>query len=260
MSTAVAALALAPPAAAGGARTVDARYTVSWLGFPVYSAHMLGRIDGGQYSLRFSAWGEGVVRVSGGTTIAWETNGRVTPDGFVPATFLQSNTWRKQTRRITTSFNGKGVPAVSVEPPESPGKRPLVPDALKLGTVDPLTAVLASLAQPASRRDCRFEARVFEGLRRTDIRFELAGIERTPPTGVAGLSLESGLCLMHARRVAGYEDRSFKNAPDPLPPAKIWVAYHAASASWIPVQLRFESRYGPIYARLTRLDAARAAP
>ncbi len=245
-------------AEAKAARAVEAHYVVTWLGFPVYSARLHGSVGGALYAVKFAAQGEGILRVSGSTTIAWETTGKVTKDGLMPARFVQANTWRKQTRNITMSFNGKGAPAVTVEPPESPGKRPAVPEAMKLGSVDPLTAVLAALAQPTTNRDCRFDAKVFEGLRRTDIRFELVRVEPTPAKGVAGLSAESGLCLLHAKRIAGYEDRSFKQAPDPLPPASIWVAYYAAGGLWMPVQLKFESRYGPIYARLTRISAPAA--
>ena len=106
---------------------------------------------------------------------------------------------------------------------------------------------------PRTTRSCGYAAKIFEGLRRTDIRLDHQGAERTPVRG-AGLERDAFVCLLHAKRVAGYEEKHFRQHPEPLPPATLWVARHPEAALWLPVQLRFESSYGPIYARLVRLE------
>ena len=186
---------------------------------------------------------------------------------MLPELFDQANTFRRQTRRITLAYPTptvaatglRGVlPTVSVVPPESPGKRPPVPDTLKTDTLDPLSATLAALAMPPGIVTCRYGAQIFEGLRRTDVRLVHEGKERAPVTG-SGLDRESLVCLLHAKRLAGYEEKHFRQNPEPLPPAKLWVSRHAESGLWLPVQLRFDSSYGPIYARMVKLTAS-AAP
>ena len=151
-------------------------------------------------------------------------------------------------------------PAVSVVPPESPGKRPPVPEALKGATLDPLSATFAAIAMPLDAKGCGYKAQVFEGLRRTDVRLEHAGSERTPAHRIAGLDRQAFVCELHAKRLAGYEAKHFRQNPEPLPPATLWVAKHAEAGLWLPAQLRFESAYGPIYARLTRLKLGNGSP
>ena len=250
-------LAAAPPARAQtGQRTLEAHYTVYWMGLPVYSARMAGDWTAAKYTMRFSAEAEGVARAFATNRIDWTTQGAIRGPVATPVAFRQANTFRQQTRNISLVYVGGSV-AVAVIPPESPGKRPTVPEPLRAGTIDPLTAVFATLRAPADVQRCGHESKVFEGLRRTDIRIEHAGRERTPrDVDAAGLPKETLVCLVHAKRLAGYEDKHFKQNPEPLPPARIWVGYFAEPGVWLPVQLRFESRYGPLYVRLTKWSHA----
>jgi hypothetical protein len=235
-------------------RKVAAEYLVTWLGFPVYAVRFAGEWSGERYAIRLDAEAVGLARLANTTTIAWEATGRLVKGQPQPERFAQANTFRRQIRRITLAYAAKGPPAVSVVPPESPGKRPPVPDPLKAGTLDPLSATFAAVARPFETKSCGYAAKVFEGLRRTDVRLEHGGAERTPAHRVRGLDREALVCALHARRLAGYEPKHFKQNPEPLPPATLWVAKHAEAGLWLPVQLRFDSAYGPIYARLVRVE------
>lgn len=255
--------------AAGGAeaaepaappKLLEADYVITWLGLPVYSGKFAIEWNGERYRMRFRAEAEGIVRLAANNTIAWETTGRFAKGQVLPERFEQANTFRRQTRRITLAYAAKGAPAVSVVPPESPGKRPPVPEPMKAGTLDPLSATFAAIAMPLDAKSCGYNAKVFEGLRRTDVRLEHAGAERTPVRRVSGLDRQAFVCLMHAKRLAGYEEKHFRQNPEPLPPATLWVAKHAGARLWLPTQLRFESSYGPIYARLTRVKLSNGVP
>jgi hypothetical protein len=257
LALALAGTGAAAPAAepSGPEKHLEADYIVTWLGFPVYSGKFDIVWNGERYRMRFRAEAEGIVRLAAHTDIVWETTGRLAKGAVNPDRFEQANTFRRKTRRITLAYTDKGPPAVSVVPPESPGKRPPVPEPLKAGTLDPLSATFAALAMPRDAKSCGYGAKVFEGLRRTDVRLEFAGTERTPVHRVGGLDRQAVVCLMHAKRLAGYEPKHFKQNPEPLPPATLWVAKHEATGLWLPAQLKFESEYGPIYARVTRIAA-----
>jgi hypothetical protein len=255
------AVALAVVAAAAAARadpgrdtrSVEADYLITWMGLPVYSARFAGAWNGDDYRMQFRADALGIVRLAANTTIEWQTEGRLAENRLLPKQFTQANTFRRQTRRITLVYDRRGPPAVSVMPPESPGKRPPVPKPLQAGTIDPLSATLGAIVLPAATPRCGYEAKVFEGLRRTDIRLVHARSERTPSTRVGGFEQQALVCEMYAKRLAGYEDKHFRQNPEPLPPATLWVARHRDAELWLPVQLRFPSRYGPIYAHLVRV-------
>jgi len=258
LAAAAAALALAAGAGqaaepAAPAKRLEADYVITWLGFPVYSGKFAIAWNGERYRMRFQAEPQGLARLGNSTTVDWETTGRLAKGKVQPERFAQANTFRRQTRRITLAYAAKGPPAVSVVPPESPGKRPPVPEGLKAATLDPLSATFAALAMPRDAASCGYAARVFEGLRRTDVRLAHAGAGRTPGYRIGGLDRQGLVCELHAKRLAGYEAKHFRQNPEPLPPATLWVARHEGAGLWLPAQLRFESAYGPIYARLTRV-------
>jgi hypothetical protein len=250
-------LAAAMPAGAAEpaapAKHLEAEYVITWLGLPVYSGRFAIVWSGERYRVRFQAEAEGIARLANSTTIDWQASGRLAKGRVQPERFEQANTFRRQVRRITVAYAAKGPPAVSVVPPESPGKRPPVPDGLKAATLDPLSATFAAFAMSPDTKSCGYAARVFEGLRRTDVRLAHAGSERTPAARGAGLEQQAFVCELHAKRLAGYEEKHFRQNPEPLPPATLWVARHAGAGLWLPAQLRFESQFGPIYARLTRV-------
>jgi hypothetical protein len=252
-----AARAAEPPAPT---KQIEAEYLITWLGLPVYSGKFAIAWNGERYRMRFQAEAQGIARLGNSTTIDWETSGRLANGAVQPERFAQANTFRKQTRRITLAYAAKGAPAVSVVPPESPGKRPPVPETLKSGTIDPLSATFAAIALPRGAKSCGYAARVFEGLRRTDVRLEHAGAERTPLHRIAGLDRQAFVCQLHAKRLAGYDEKHFRQNPEPLAPATLWVARHEGAGLWLPAQLRFESSYGPIYARLTRVKLSNGSP
>lgn len=249
------AAAAAPPAAAQSAKTVEAEYVVFWLDtIAVYGAKMTGTWDGAQYRVAFHVRSLGMIEAVARTRIEWKTEGSVRAGRALPASFDQANASRGQTRRIALRYAGDGPPNVAIAPPESPGKRPPVPEAMKRGTVDPLTAVFAAVTTRMDAKPCVYSAQVFEGLRRTDISFAYARADRAPRMAPSGLPAETVVCLLHAKRLAGYEDRAFKNQPEPMPPAEIAIARLPQHGVWLPVSLDFVSRVGPISARLVRVS------
>ena len=248
----------AEPASAG--KRLEAEYVVTWLGLPVYSGRFAITWSAERYRVRFQAESEGIARLANRTAIDWQVSGRLAKGRVQPEQFDQANTFRRQTRRITLAYAAKGPPTVSVVPPESPGKRPPVPDGLKAATLDPLSATFAAFAMPADAKGCGYAAQVFEGLRRTDVRLAHSGSERTPAPRGAGLGQQAFVCELHAKRLAGYEEKHFRQTPEPLPPATLWVARHEGAGLWLPAQLRFESQYGPIYAHLMRVKLGSGEP
>ena len=171
---------------AAPAKQLEADYVITWLGLPVYSGKFAITWNGERYRMRFRAEAEGVVRLAANTTIDWETSGRLAQGRVLPERFAQANTFRRQTRRITLAYAAQGAPAVSVVPPESPGKRPPVPEPLKAGTLDPLSAIFAAIAVPLDAKSCGYSAKVFEGLRRTDVRLDHRRRAQPGGSGPAG--------------------------------------------------------------------------
>jgi hypothetical protein len=248
-------LAAAPVARAGAVekpRSFSADYLVTWLGFPVYETRFTAAIRPDSYRAVMSARSRGIVELVSRIRVHFETVGRIVADRFQPRTVRQIYLLRSGAfRHVDLDYGRNGSVVATIRPPESPGKRKPVPAALRRHTQDPISALLDAVTTALTAAPCRHTAAVFEGRRRVDTRLSYAGAVSTPSLVVGGLPAKAELCLLHAKRIAGFQPRHFRKMPT-LPPAKLWVVRLRRAGIWLPVQLRLDTRWGPIYARITR--------
>jgi hypothetical protein len=248
-----------PSAAAEAARSFSADYVVTWLGLPVYETRFAAAIEAGRYRGVMSARSRGLVELVARARIRFETLGRVVAHAFQPEASHQRYLLKHgKIRRIDLRYGPDGTVATKIRPPESPGKRPPVPPALRRHTQDPISALLNGITIPLAAKPCHYAAAVFEGRRRVDTRLSYARATPTPSLPVAKLPRRAIVCLLHAKRLAGFRPRHFRLMPR-LPPAQLWVVRYPAAGIWLPVQLRLDTRWGPIYARLVRFGTGAKA-
>ncbi len=252
-------LAAAPVAAAGAVetpRSFAADYLVTWLGVPVYETRFRALIRPGSYRAVMSARSRGVVEMVTQIRVHFEAVGRIVADSFRPQAVRQVYLLKTgKFRHVDMTYGANGKVATAIRPPESPGKRKPVPDALSRYTQDPISALLGAVSTALTAKPCHHTAAVFEGRRRVDTRLTHAGPDRTPALTIDNLPEKAEVCLLHAKRIAGFRPRHFQRMPK-VPPARLWVVRHPTAGIWLPVQLRLDTRWGPIYARLTRFAAA----
>ncbi|MEQ8698812.1 MAG: DUF3108 domain-containing protein [Bauldia litoralis] len=252
-------LAAAPPVPAFAVetpRSFAADYLVTWLNVPVYQTRFRALIRPNSYRAVMSARSLGVVEMATRIRVHFESVGRIVSDSFRPQAVRQIYLLKTgQFRHVDMTYGTDGRVATAIRPPEGPGKRRPVPDALVRYTQDPISALLGAVSTALTAKPCHHTASVFEGRRRVDTRLTHAGVERTPPLPVANLPARAEVCLLHARRIAGFQPRHYRRMPK-MPPARLWVVRHPGARIWLPVQLRMDTRWGPIVARLTRFAAA----
>lgn len=248
-----------PSAAAEAARSFSADYVVTWLGLPVYETRFAATVEAGRYRGVMAARSRGLVELVARARIRFETLGRVVAHVFRPEASHQRYLLKHgKIRRIDLRYGSQGTVTTSIRPPESPGKRPPVPPALRRHTLDPISALLNGIATSLAAKPCHYAAAVFEGRRRVDTRLSFVRATPTPRLPVTNLPRRAIMCLLHAKRLAGFRPRHFRRMPK-LPPARLWVVRYPAAGIWLPVQLRLDTRWGPIYARLVRFGTGAKA-
>lgn len=248
---------LASPAAGAGQieRQVSARWVVTWAGLPVFEAHIDADIRRRRYAASFRARSRGIVELAARLRTQIQTRGQVAGNSLKPARVEQRYRLRKGGHRtVLMSWRADGRVSTRILPPESPGKRNAVPARMQRATEDPITATLNGLLARRTGPPCVYSARVFEGRRRLDIRLSYVGQVRTPALYVRNLPETAVVCLLYARRLAGFHDRHLRDVPK-LEPARVWLVHHPAVQMWVPVQIEFRTRYGIARARLVALKA-----
>ena len=261
---AAAAVTLVAGAPAGAAeagvedRRIAARWEVTWGGLPIYEVKISAEIADGRFTAGFEARSQGVVEVAAKSRTVWRTAGRVNGNALAPETMHQRYLMKRGGyREVWMTWAPSGAVSTRIDPPENKGKRKKVPEAMQRGTLDPITAILNGLVAPRDGPACQYEAKIFEGRRRIDIRMSYHRPGKTPRVSVPKLPRKATVCLLHLRRVAGFRARHLKDVPK-LHPLKLWIVRLKKPGIWLPVEMALKTRYGIARAWLAALEVSKA--
>lgn len=252
MASATLALALMfdarAPAAAADAEPLNVRYEAFALGFPIVRFDFHVAEAGGDYAVDGRIHSEGLLRLLYGIDLRAESQGTLLAAMVAPRRHEQVFTARGGRQRVARlDYPGDGRVLAKLVPTEDPG-RPQPTAQQIMGTVDPLSAILAigHRAARAGRCEGRFE--VFDGRRRYDVVLKDEGseaIEDAP--AFAGLARR---CEVAAVKIAGFShDQDY--APQTTT-ARVWLAPPRAGAPALPVRVDFDSvGWGLVEVRMT---------
>lgn len=254
----LAGLALLPavPAAAAAAPLV-ARYEVTVAGMPVVQVEALFDIDGPRYLVRTHTLLRGMVGWFGSGEQTTSAEGIWRGEEPVPSRYRVEGMWRGTRRLVVMDYAPGGMPLLrAIEPVEA--EREPVPEALRQGSMDGLSA-LAKLTRTVARTGrCDGAAEVFDGRRRVDYAVRTVSRDILPVEGgFAGPALR---CAFESRLIAGFRrDQDPAEARTPQP-AIAWIGEPLPGAGPLPVRIELPTRwFGTIRAVLvsaTRADAA----
>ena len=135
------------------------------------------------YGMRSAIRSKGIAKVVSNWKSDSGATMRIQEDGkYVPIRFKTSFELRKRTRKIDIHWDKdwKVVKETNI-PPENRHKRPAVPEEQKIGSFDPLTAVMQGrlLVREAILSGKReFFVPVYDGRRKSNIRFKIYGADK----------------------------------------------------------------------------------
>lgn len=189
------------------------------------------------------ASGEQTTRVAGGFAGA----------AAQPAGYVSEGIWRGRPRRIALDWQAGTPRVIELLPPNEEEREP-VPEALKTGTVDALSALAALSRQVLREQGCSLTAPVFDGRRRSDFTTDGIRWERMPAWrgAWAGDALR---CDFEGRQVAGFRrDGEGREAAAPQR-GTAWFAAPYAGAPPVPVRVDIPTRwFGTATAVLLRAE------
>lgn len=183
--------------------------------------------------------------------------GRWLGDRPLPRSYRVDGTWRGTRREVALDYVGEGgLPVVRALEPAETGEREPVPEALRRGTTDTLSA-LAQLARTVAQTGrCEGVAATYDGRRRLDISAQTEGTDLLPPQrGFPGG--EALRCVLESRLVAGRrleDDAARAHRPQR---AIAWLAPVGPAGQMVPVRIEAPSRwFGTIRIELVGLEHA----
>lgn len=158
-----------------------------------------------------------------------------------PQRYQGMGLWRGKDYVAQIDYEG-GRPEVRTLLPPPDGDREPVPDQMRTGAIDTLSALAGLIGQIGRDGRCDSVARLFDGRRATVVTASTRGeeaLERTTRSSYNGQALR---CDFEARVVAGF--RKSDDADDRARPytGSAWFARAMPGAFPVPVRITFETR------------------
>jgi hypothetical protein len=236
----------APPAA------LRLSYDVSIRGFPLLTLDVRIAETVGSYTVSGFIRTAGMVDWLADFVMQSESRGTIAADVLRPSLHETSSHWRNGRRGTHLEYAGDGTVAAVVTPAEEPGRAepPLPTPKQTIGTLDPLSAILAINRAIARAGSCAMQVPVFDGRRRYDLILADDGFERAEPAA-GGVPLRR--CSIEVVKIAGFAAKEAAR-PDH---GQAWILAQGEGQPAVPVRIEFDTRWGPITVRMKHDDPAR---
>lgn len=161
--------------------------------------------------------------------------------------------FRDRQRLVEIDYrDGHVVNVVVMPPPVDDGGRDTVPDELRLGTRDPMSALLAALRMVEGNGDCSRKLAVFDGRRRYDLIFTDRGSKALQASTYGRFSGAAQQCDFEYVPIRGHERRN----PDPamqarqLRKGRAFLANVLPGVARTPVRIEVDGDWGDTVAHL----------
>ncbi len=233
--------------AAASPRSVELRYDVYTAGVATLALKLDLSFADGRYRIVSNMETQGVV----GFLFPWrhrgEVDGAVAGDDLRPGLYRTTSAVAGKVRHARLVYRGDGTVAATAEPPPQADDREPVSPEMTHGSVDVLTAVLRVTRRMEATGSCSGEVPVFDGLRRYDLVFADAGIDRANAMTVSVVHR----CSASMRRLAGFlKTLSPWDDGDDARAASIAVASLGGDLPLVPVRLDLATPVGMARAEL----------
>jgi len=183
--------------------------------------------------------------------------GSAGPQGLSPQRFRTESLWRDQRRWVEISYDAAGRPTAEVDPPPEEDERDPVPEAERVGTLDPISAALALVDRLMRTQRCGGEVKIFDGRRSFEASAAHLGEQSLTASDIAPYGGAATACRLSVRPSKGF----WKNPDYPPEPQEVTVYLRAVVPDGppLPVRIEADTRFGGVRAHLISAEPAGSA-
>lgn len=159
-----------------------------------------------------------------------------------PSLFVGRGEWRGVNRLAEIGYR-QGSPMVRALVPPNTDEREAVPEALRAGSIDTLSALAELIRVVAQTGRCETAVRTYDGRRAVEIEAHTVGEEVLEPSGRSSFAGRALRCDFSGRMLSGFkfgDDRARDGRPMH---GSAWLAPVVDGGSPLPVRLSFETRW-----------------
>jgi len=239
------------PAAEG----LQLHYDIYYLAFPVVSLDVAARVDPAAYRTTVELRTRGVLAVIAPWTSTASVGGTVDGATLRPAFYRARSSYRERHQQVDLEYGDAGAVRDEVDGILTEGEREAVPEPLKEGTMDPITAATAVAQRLAATGSCAGTLRIFDGLRRYDLRYDDLGTAELPPSSRDPYRGSARHCRAQIEPIAGFL-RTGERAGERATELSTWLAPPLPGAPPVAVRMDLEGTRGTLHVHLARATAS----
>ncbi len=242
----------APAPAATPAYTINAAYSVSLIGLSVGEMRLDLTLKDGTYDAKIYAEPRGLASTFTSNTVSAAANGFGAFGMVKPANSWIQQVSTKRTQTVIMSYKDGAPPEVNADPVYDNIENP-ASDAQKIGTVDPVGALLTMMLQPTAgpgELACGKSILIFDGKRLYAFDMWSDGMKDVK-RGAGGYNGPVLHCVASYRRIAGWGDKYMARKSDTKVEAyfaPIGKGPNGGPAFYLPVRLWSDADVGDVVA------------
>jgi hypothetical protein len=214
-----------------------------------------------QMSLAYSATGETYEIASSQRSIGFlewivpwrsttEVTGRFAGPASVPVSYRSEGTFRGNPRKVELFFEDGKVVRMETVPENREDERDEVPPDMRLGALDPVSAILAVIRQANETGACTARVPVFDGRQRYDIVFEDLGPREVPRHYASAFQGLARACEFNWVPIAGRRRNANISVANDRRGGIAYMAPVGIGATQAPVRIEFHAWFGTVTGHL----------
>ena len=242
-------------AAALGAGTTRLGYDLYAGGLKALRAELAVDLGDGGYRVQLNAFIQGFLATFFSLDFKVVSEGELDSGAPSPRGYDMHSIWQKdKERRISMVFPSDGAPVIDFVPEDRRPTKDAVPEDMRIGTVDPISALLWPISTLLEKGRCEGSSQIFDGRKLFAVRLEDAGTLTLRATGYSPFSGETRICRVHIEQTEGpKKERTRERVPGEI---KVYFAPLTPGGAPLPLRLEARNRLGKIVMHLTDAEGA----
>ena len=223
-------------------------YEVHAGGLHVFTISLEATLEPESYTVSLGLLTDGALAWLIDWTMVSAAQGRVAASQPVPAWFRTESNWRGTPRWVELRYRAGAGPSVEAVPPPEEDDRPAVPEALRLETVDPLSAAIALIYAMASNDRCDSALTIFDGRRLFEASASDLGPAEAPVSDLAPFGGAAQACQLTVEPVTGFWlDQRYEARTQDL---TVYLRALTPGGPPLPLRVDAETRFGAVRVHL----------
>ena len=154
--------------AASSYENKEAKFSLKIKGVYVGTLSFSGAIEQGKYNIDGAIKSGGVFKLLNKQEYTAKSTGLLRENSFIPQTYIEFRNKKGKKSSASLSYE-KGAPQIRLYNPPREVNADTIDPATQKGSVDPLTAIYATLADIDNRNPCQIDLKVFDGKRQSSV-------------------------------------------------------------------------------------------